>query len=110
MVHADASVLDEGGFGVVELGLAVAICVVGDLVVVPDGDPGELLVAQEEIEVGAVRSEALAVVVEGVDLAVWEGDAVECIAISIFSVLLHPAQHWFTTTMKASPLTPYSYI
>ena len=37
--------------------------------VVPDGDPGESVVGEEEVFVGAVGGEAAAVVVQGEDLA-----------------------------------------
>jgi len=44
LVNADATVLDERVFGVVETGRSIAVAIVRHLVVVPDGDPGELLV------------------------------------------------------------------
>jgi hypothetical protein len=44
LVNADATVLDERVFGVIETGRPIAVAVVRHLMVIPDGDPGELLV------------------------------------------------------------------
>lgn len=44
LIDADATVVDERFFGVVQAGRAIAVTVVGDLMVIPDRDPGELLV------------------------------------------------------------------
>jgi len=70
LVHRHASVVDEGAFGIIELGRSVAVGIVSYLVVIPDGDPGELLVASDKIEVGPVSGNALPVVVEGEDLLI----------------------------------------
>lgn len=56
--------------------------------VIPDGDPGKVLVAEEKIEVGAVRRVTLPVVVEGVDFSVWLGDAAYGSAVPIFAVFV----------------------
>ena len=44
LVRGYAAVLDEGGFGVVEVGGCVAVGVIGDFVVIPDRNPSVLLV------------------------------------------------------------------
>lgn len=44
LVDADATVVDERFFGVVQAGGATTVTVVGDLMVIPDRNPGEFLV------------------------------------------------------------------
>lgn len=73
LVNRYNAIFDEAVFGVVELWGARAPGVVCYLVVIPYWDPGELLVREEKVEVGALGSETFAVVIESVDLAVWEG-------------------------------------
>jgi len=63
LINADATILDEGLFRVVETGRSIAVAIVGDLVVVPDRDPGELLVRKKQIEIGAVSCKTTPVVV-----------------------------------------------
>jgi hypothetical protein len=47
LINADAAILDERLFRVVEAGGTVAVAIVGDLVVVPNRDPGKLLVREK---------------------------------------------------------------
>ena len=54
--------------------------------VIPDRDPRVVLVGSEEIEVGAVGSEALAVIVEGGDDTFGLGDAIDAVAVAIVTV------------------------
>lgn len=51
--------------------------------IVPDGDPGEFLVGEEEIEVGAVGCEAASVVVESEDFA-FGLDGASCCGCGVF--------------------------
>jgi hypothetical protein len=86
LVDRNTAVADERGFSVVELGSAIAVCVVRNLVVIPDGDPRVVLVRSEKIEIGAVGSETLAVVVEGGDDTFGLGDAVDAVAVAVVTV------------------------
>jgi hypothetical protein len=86
LVDRNTAVADERGFSVVELGSAIAVCVVRNLVVIPDGDPRVVLVRSEKIEIGAVGSETLAVVVEGGDDTFRLGDAVDAVAVAVVTV------------------------
>jgi hypothetical protein len=47
LINADAAILDERILRVVEAGGTVAVAIVGDLVVVPNRDPGKLLVREK---------------------------------------------------------------
>jgi len=67
LIDRDATVLDEGGLGVVQLGRTVTVGVISNLVVIPDRDPGELLVRKKKILIGAVSCVSGAVVVQGED-------------------------------------------
>jgi hypothetical protein len=86
LIHGNTSVADEGGFGVVELGSAVAVCVVGNLVVIPNRDPWVVLVRSQKVEIGTVGSEAFAVVVEGGDDTFGFGNAVDAVAIAVVTI------------------------
>lgn len=86
LINRNTTITDERCFGVVELRSTIAVCVVRDLVVVPDGDPGVILVGSEKIEIGAVGSETLAVVVEGGDDTLGLGNAVDAVAVAIITV------------------------
>jgi hypothetical protein len=86
LVDRNTAVADERGFSVVELGSAIAVCVVRNLMVIPDGDPRVVLVRSEKIEIGAVGSETLAVVVEGGDDTFGLGDAVDAVAVAVVTV------------------------
>jgi hypothetical protein len=86
LVNRNTAVADERGLGVVELGSAIAVCVVRNLVVVPDRDPRVVLVGGEKIEIGTVGSETLAVVVEGGDDTFGLGDAVDTVAVAVVTV------------------------
>lgn len=77
LIDTDSAILDEGGLGVVELGRAVTICIVSDLVVIPDGDPRELPMAQQKILIGPVCGQSFSVVVEGVYLTIRKRDATD---------------------------------
>ena len=54
--------------------------------VVPDWDPRELLVARDQVQVSPVRRQALAVVVEGVDLIEGKRDTAIRVTPSIITV------------------------
>ena len=56
--------------------------------VVPNGDPRELLVASYEVQVGTVCSEPPTVVVESVDLMVGLRDTTDAVAPTVISVLV----------------------
>jgi hypothetical protein len=56
--------------------------------VVPDRDPWKLLVAGEEVKIGAVSSVSLAVVVKRINLAIRKRNAPNCLAPAIFAVLI----------------------
>jgi len=88
LVYCDAhTVFDEGIFCVVQLSLksisissnpcqrvtdhAIAVCVVCYFVIIPHWNPRKLLVTLYEVQVGTVCGQALAVVVQSEDLAVW---------------------------------------
>lgn len=71
LVDAHAAKLEERLFRIVHAREAVAVAVVGDLVVVPDRDPGELLVRQEQVEIRAVLCQARSVVVERSEFSRW---------------------------------------
>jgi hypothetical protein len=62
--------------------------VVRYLMVVPNGDPRELLVASNEVQVGAVCREPPTVVVESVDLVVGLRDTTDAVAPTVISVLV----------------------
>lgn len=109
LVNRDATVSDEGGFRVVKVGLAVTVSVVSNLVVVlrcvncrvqkvrsldqthPNCNPWELLVGQQEVEIRAVGSVPLPVIVEcGNDaLRLWHTvDTVSVAVVTVTSVLI----------------------
>lgn len=54
--------------------------------IVPNRNPRVGLMGSEEIEIGAVGSEALAVVVEGGDYAFGLGDTVDAVAVAIITI------------------------
>ncbi len=89
LVHRDPTVFDERSLGVVELRRAVTVGVICDLVVIPDRDPWEVLVASNQIQVGTVCGVALAVIIKRIDLSIWQWDTTNSlspavIAISVF--------------------------
>lgn len=88
LVYCDThTILDERVFCIVQLSLenismsgnqcrratdhAVTVCVVCYFVIIPHWDPRKLLVALYEVQVGTIGGQALAVVVQSEDLAVW---------------------------------------
>ena len=87
LIDTDSTVFDERGFGVVEIGLSISICVIGDLVVIPDGDPGVLRVAEDQIEIGAISGNPLTVVVESINGTIWQGNPLNGLSVSIITVL-----------------------
>jgi len=86
LVDGNTAITDERSFSVVELRSAITVCVIRDLVVIPDRNPRVILVGSEEIEIGAVGSETLAVVVEGGDDAFGLGNAVDAVAVAVITV------------------------
>lgn len=86
LVNRDTTVADKRGFGVVEIRSTIAVCVVRDLMIIPDGNPGVVLMGSEKIEIGAVGSETLAVVVEGEDDALGLGNAADAVAVAIVTI------------------------
>jgi hypothetical protein len=78
--------LGEGALRIVQLRAAVPVRVVGYLMVIPNRDPGELLVAGHQVKIGAVGGNSLAIVVEGVDLLVWERNAADGLTPAVVSV------------------------
>lgn len=56
--------------------------------IVPDGDPRELLVASNKIQVCTVGCEPPAVVVQGVDVTIRLWDTTNAVAPAIFTVLV----------------------
>lgn len=87
LVDANAAVVDERLFSVVQAGAAVSVAVVADLevsklayglsqrdgamyfVIVPHWDVGELLVRKQQVGIGAVGGKTSAVIVESEDFA-----------------------------------------
>lgn len=67
---------------------AVSVCVVCHLVIIPYRYPGELLVALKQIQIGAVSSQTLAVIVQSEDFAVGQRDAPKAVPPAIVSVLV----------------------
>lgn len=65
-------------------GLVLTVCV--RTVIVPNRDPGKILVAGDQVEISAVSSMPLPVVIECVDLALGLGDASQVRSISVLSV------------------------
>ena len=57
-------------------------------VVVPDRDPWELLVTGEEVKIGAISGVSLTIIVKCVNLAIWKRNAPNCLAPTIFAVLV----------------------
>lgn len=68
-VHTDATELQERSLCVVHAAEAVPIAVVCHLVVIPRGNPCEILVGQTKIRIGTILSNARAIVIKGEDLA-----------------------------------------
>lgn len=55
-------------------------------VVVPDWNPWELLMAQQKIQISSVGGVSLSVVVQSVDLTIWEWNAPKGVSPTIFAV------------------------
>ena len=62
--------------------------VVGNLVIVPNRDPRELLVASYKIQVSAISREPPSVIIESEDLVVWLRDTTNTVAPTIVAVLV----------------------
>jgi hypothetical protein len=88
LVNRYATILEERVLGIVQVSRAISIGVVGDLMVIPDRNPWEVLVAGNEIKIGAVGGNPLAVVVERVNLLVRQGDTPKGVAPAIVSLLV----------------------
>ena len=88
LINSHTAVHHEGGLGVVELRGAIAIGVVGYLVVVPYGNPRKVLMTEEKVEVCSVGGEALSIVVEGEDCPVWQRDPPDALTPTVVAVLI----------------------
>lgn len=55
-------------------------------VIIPDGDPRKLLMAQQEVQVGPICGMTLAVVVQSIDLAIWKRNSSDAVAPAIIPV------------------------
>lgn len=86
LVNRHTAVHDERGLGVVKLRRAIAVGVVRHFMVVPDRDPRECLMAQEQVLVCTVGRKPLTIIVERVDDAFGRWNAVDGVAISVVSV------------------------
>lgn len=62
--------------------------IISNLVIVPNRDPRELLVAGNKIQVGAVGCKSLAVVVQSVDVTIRLWDTANAVTPAIFAVLV----------------------
>lgn len=90
LVNADATILDERFFGVVETGGPVTVAIVGNLVIVPDGDPSELLVREKQVEIGTVGGKTTPVVVQCEDFSLGldgTGGGRGCIFVDVVTEL-----------------------
>lgn len=67
---------------------AISVGIVRYLVIIPNWDPRELLVALDQIQIGAVSSQTLAIIVQSEDLAVGQRDTPEAIPPAIVSVFV----------------------
>lgn len=70
------------------MGRSVSVCVIGNLMVVPDRNPWELLVALVQVYISPIGSNTLSVVVQSVDLSIWQWDAPKRISPAIFAVCI----------------------
>lgn len=67
LVNADTAITEERLLGIVECTRSVTISVVGYLVVIPLGNPGEVLVGKQQVKIGSVLAKTSAVIVESED-------------------------------------------
>ena len=88
LIEGDASHFHEGSLGVIHLRGSIAVGIVGNLVIIPDRDPRELLVTCDEVEIGAVGSNSLAVVVECCNFLVGKRDTANCLSPTVVAVLV----------------------
>jgi hypothetical protein len=88
LVNGDAAIPKERILSVVKFRTAVTVGVIGNLMVVPNRNPGELLVACKKIQISTVSCNPLAVVIEGVDFTVRKRNAVDAVAPAVISVLV----------------------
>lgn len=73
LVDAHAPELEEGLLGVVHAAEAIPVDIICDFVVVPDWDPGEVLMCQSEIGIRAVLGDTSAVVIKTDDFFLRRG-------------------------------------
>lgn len=73
LIDTDAAEAKEGVFGIVHSTEAISVAVVGNLMVVPHGDPSELLVREEQVGVGPVLGYSGPVVIQGEKSSGWVG-------------------------------------
>jgi hypothetical protein len=69
LVNRHAAALDERVLVVEHVGHPVSIRVVGNLVVIPDGNPGKLLVARQEVGICAIGGDSLSIVVQAIPVS-----------------------------------------
>lgn len=86
LIHRDTAICNEGGFRVVEFGHTVAPSIVGNLMIIPDGDPREVLMTQNQIMVRSVGGMSLPIVIKSIDLSVRQGDAADGVAPAILTI------------------------
>lgn len=88
LVYRNATITKERIFGVVELSGTITVGVVGDLMIIPDWDPGEILVALEEVKISTISRMALAIVVKGENLVVRQGNATKRATVAVVAILV----------------------
>lgn len=86
LVYRNSAVHDEGSLGVVQLGSSVTVCVIGDLMIVPNWNPWVRGVRKQQILIAAVCGNSLAIVLQCVDDRLWLWDAIDAISISIVAI------------------------
>lgn len=86
LIHRDTAICNERGFRVVEFGHTVAPSIVGNLMVIPDGDPGEVLMTQNQVMVRSVGGMSLPIIIKSIDLSVRQGDAADGVAPAILTI------------------------
>jgi hypothetical protein len=62
---------------------AVSVDVISNLVIVPNGDPSEVLVARNQVEICSVGRESLSVVIQGCNLFVGLRNTADTVAPTI---------------------------
>jgi hypothetical protein len=103
LVDTDAAICDERGFSVVQLRGSVAVGVIANFVIVPDGDPSigkdegrlktpdslllprELLMRRKQVKICAISSQTLAVIVQRKDFMVRERNTTDSLTAAIIA-------------------------